>query len=102
MNDTNLNNKPALKQFIPTPPRAPLNTNKGLIGTIKHRCFNSIANSLLTICMAVVLYYFIKHVLDWAVFNAVFTADNRRQCLEISPEGACWAGVQQQSDALRS
>ena len=93
MDDSNLNNKPALKQFKATPARAPLNTNKGMLATIKHRCFNNIANSLLTICVAVVLYYFIRHVLDWAVFNAVFTADNRRQCLAISPDGACWAGV---------
>lgn len=93
MDDLNVKNQPALKQFVPTPPRPPRKSERGIFGTIRHRCFNSIGNSLLTLCVATVLFYLVKHVLDWAVFNAVFIADNRRQCMDISPDGACWAGV---------
>ncbi|MBU2415466.1 MAG: amino acid ABC transporter permease, partial [Gammaproteobacteria bacterium] len=93
MDDLNVKNQPVLKQFVPTPPRPPRKSERGIFGTIRHRCFNSIGNSLLTLCVATVLFYLAKHVLDWAVFNAVFIADNRRQCMDISPDGACWAGV---------
>ncbi|MCW8355537.1 hypothetical protein N5P32_06400 [Marinomonas pontica] len=93
MDDLNVKNQPALKQFVPTPPRPPRKSERGILGTIRHRCFNSIGNSLLTLCVATMLFYLVKHVLDWAVFNAVFIADNRRQCMDISPDGACWAGV---------
>jgi len=93
MDDLNVNNEPALKRFVPTPSRPPRKSERGIIGAIRHRCFNSIGNSLLTLCVAVVLFYLLKYILDWAVFNAVFIADNRRQCMDISPDGACWAGV---------
>ena len=93
MDDSTVKNEPALKQFIPMPARLPHKSDRGIIGTIRHRCFNNIGNSLLTLCVAVVLFYLFKHILDWAVFNAVFIADNRRQCMDISPNGACWAGV---------
>ncbi|NLQ17951.1 amino acid ABC transporter permease [Marinomonas sp. M1K-6] len=93
MDDLNVKNQSAVKQFVPTPPRPPRKTERGFLGTIRHRCFNSVGNGLLTLCVATVLFYLVKHVLDWAVFNAVFSADNRRQCMDVSPEGACWAGV---------
>jgi general L-amino acid transport system permease protein len=93
MDDSTVKNEPALKQFIPMPSRAPHKNERGIISAIRHRCFNSIGNSLLTLCVAVVLFYLVKHILDWALFNAVFIADNRRQCMDISPDGACWAGV---------
>ncbi|WP_417585661.1 amino acid ABC transporter permease [Nitrincola sp.] len=93
MDDLKVNNLPALKKFVASPSRPPLKSDRGLIGTIRHRCFNTIGNSLLTLCIAAVLFYLLKHMLDWAVFNAVFIADNRRQCMELSAEGACWAGV---------
>lgn len=93
MDDFNVKNEPALKQFIATPPRLPPKNERGVIGTILHRCFNSIGNSVLTLCVAVVLFYLVKHILDWAVFNAVFVAESRRQCMALSADGACWAGV---------
>ena len=39
------------------------------------------------------IYYVAKSFLDWAVFNAVWNAATRRECMDISPDGACWAGV---------
>ncbi len=29
----------------------------------------------------------------WGVADAVFVAKNRRECFDISIDGACWAGV---------
>ncbi|WP_409522526.1 amino acid ABC transporter permease [Nitrincola sp. MINF-07-Sa-05] len=93
MDDHSMKNDSALKKFVPSPSRPPLKSNRGFIVTVRDRCFNSVGNSLLTLCVSVVLFYLLKHILDWAVFNAVFIADNRRQCMDLSAEGACWAGV---------
>jgi general L-amino acid transport system permease protein len=35
----------------------------------------------------------IKPFLEWTVLKAVWSASTRRECLTISPDGACWAGV---------
>lgn len=93
MDDLNMKNNPMLKQFVPAPSRPPRKSERGIIGTIRYRCFNSIGNSLLTLSVVAMLFYVLKHSLDWALFNAVFIADTRRQCLDISADGACWAGV---------
>lgn len=82
-----------LKHFVPTPPRLPATNEQNLLRRIQKRCFNSIGNSLLTISVLVLIYYVAKSFLDWAVFNAVWNAATRRECMNISPDGACWAGV---------
>ncbi|WP_417832896.1 ABC transporter permease subunit [Thalassospira xiamenensis] len=82
-----------LKHFVPTPPRLPATNEQNLLRRIQKRCFNSIGNSLLTISVLVLIYYVAKSFLDWAVFNAVWNAATRRECMDISPDGACWAGV---------
>ncbi|KZB57323.1 amino acid ABC transporter permease [Thalassospira xiamenensis] len=82
-----------LKHFVPTPPRLPTTNEQNLLRRIQKQCFNSIGNSLLTISVLVLIYYVAKSFLDWAVFNAVWNAATRRECMDISPDGACWAGV---------
>ncbi|WCN15461.1 ABC transporter permease subunit [Marinomonas mediterranea] len=83
----------SLKVFVPSPARPPQTNSNGAIGKIRNRYFNTIGNSLLTIASLIVLFYLAKWGLNWALFEAVFDADTRRQCLDISPNGACWAGV---------
>ncbi|MCC9620064.1 amino acid ABC transporter permease [Thalassospira sp. MA62] len=82
-----------LKRFIPTPARHPDRNEQSILRRIEKRCFDSVGNSLLTIAVLVLIYYVASSFLDWAIFKAVWTADNRRECLNISPDGACWAGV---------
>ena len=73
MDDLNMKNNPMLKQFVPAPSRPPRKSERGIIGTIRYRCFNSIGNSLLTLSVVAMLFYVLKHSLDWALFNAVLS-----------------------------
>ncbi|WCN08976.1 amino acid ABC transporter permease [Marinomonas mediterranea] len=91
--DTERDDYKPLKKFVASPARPPKAEKHGVIGTIRKRFFNSIGNSLLTCIALIVLFYLGKWVVNWAVIDAVFVADTRRQCLDTSPNGACWAGV---------
>jgi general L-amino acid transport system permease protein len=88
-----MSNKTGLKQFVAKPARLPTQNDQTIIRRIHSRCFNTIGNSILTISVVVLGWYVISAALDWAVFNAVWHASTRRECMNISPEGACWAGV---------
>ncbi len=80
--------------FRPKPARpAPAGT-LGVIGWVRHNLFSSPANVLLTVLGAYAAYVVVSAVLDWAVFNAVWEADSRRECLDmVGRSGACWPGV---------
>jgi len=82
-----------LRQFKATSSRPPINTSRGLVGWVRAKLFNNVWNTVLTLCVFVLLYFVLKPALNWAIFDAVWRAANRRQCLAISPDGACWAGV---------
>ncbi|MEI6898048.1 MAG: amino acid ABC transporter permease [Psychromonas sp.] len=76
-----------------TPPReAPL-SERSLIGWMHKHLFSSVFNSILTIFTVCVLYITLKGLWAWGIVDAVWIADSRRQCFEISSGGACWAGV---------
>ncbi len=92
MNDQNAP-KTELLQFVPQPSRAPVVTQHGVIGWLRKNFFDGFWNALLTIAVFTLLYLLIKPFIDWAVIEAVWKASNRRECLAISPDGACWAGV---------
>ena len=82
-----------LLTFVPKPSRPPATSSHGFIGLLKKHFFSDIWNSLLTVSVFVLLFLLLKPFLEWSVINAVWSASTRRECLEISPEGACWAGV---------
>lgn len=88
-----MNTDAQLKKFVPTPARAPKNDDMSLLRWIRTRCFNSVANSLLTLAVLVLAFFVLRYVLNWAIFDAVWQAANRRECMNVSPDGACWAGV---------
>lgn len=76
-----------------TPSReAPL-SERSLIGWMHKHLFSSVFNSILTIVTIYVLYITLKEMWVWGIADAVWIADSRRQCFEISSGGACWAGV---------
>ncbi|MCP4670470.1 MAG: ABC transporter permease subunit [Desulfobacula sp.] len=85
--------KAKLLEFIPSPSRPPVVITHGVIGWLKKHLFGSIWNSLLTIAAFCLLYLLLKPFIQWAVIEAVWFASTRRECMEISPDGACWAGV---------
>ena len=55
--------------------------------------FSGPLNTLLTLASAWGLYLTIAAFVEWAWIDAVFEAGSRRECLDKSPTGACWAGV---------
>jgi general L-amino acid transport system permease protein len=91
--DQRLNPKGELLTFVPKPSRPPVTSTHGYLGLLKKHFFSDIWNSLLTISVFVLLYLLLKPFVEWSVINAVWTASSRRECLAISPDGACWAGV---------
>lgn len=82
-----------LRQFKASPSRLPVHSSRGILGWLRAKLFNSFWNSLLTVSVIVLLYLVLKPALNWAIFDAVWSASNRRECLAVSPDGACWAGV---------
>ncbi|MFP4125096.1 MAG: amino acid ABC transporter permease [Alphaproteobacteria bacterium] len=82
------------RAFEPKPARpAPVGTG-GVVGWMRENLFSSPANTVLTLVGAYIAYVVVTSVLEWAVFNAVWEAENRRACLDaVGRTGACWPGV---------
>ena len=64
-----------------------------IIGWMRLHLFSSTFNSILTIITLYVIYVTIKGMWVWGIADAVWVADNRRECFSESINGACWAGV---------
>ncbi|MCP4340646.1 MAG: amino acid ABC transporter permease [Desulfobulbaceae bacterium] len=82
-----------LLKFVPKPDRVPVTITYGPIGWLKKNMFGNIWNTLLTVAVFSLLFLLLKPFLEWTVFKAVWSASTRRECLAISPDGACWAGI---------
>ncbi len=85
--------KTELLKFTPRPNRPPVVSTSGFVGWLKKHMFGDFWNTLLSIAVFTLLFVLIKPFLEWSVFNAVWSASTRQECLAISPDGACWAGV---------
>lgn len=73
----------------PAPP-----TEAGLLAWVRNNLFKDIPNALMTLLGVYLAVTILGWVLDWAVFNAVWEADSRRECLDaVGRSGACWPGV---------
>ncbi|MTI17319.1 amino acid ABC transporter permease [Rhodobacteraceae bacterium RKSG542] len=71
---------------------APASTT-GVLGWTKENLFATPLNTALTILSFLFLAWMLPGIVQWAVLDAVWTADSYRSCLEISNNGACWAVV---------
>lgn len=76
-----------------TPATAPPLSETSAIGWMQKNLFSSVFNGLLTIATLFIIYITVKGLWVWGVTDAVWIADNRRECFSINPDGACWAGV---------
>jgi len=85
--------KNELLKFVPRPNRPPITITYGPVGWLKRNLFGNIWNTLLTVAVFSLLFLLLKPFLEWTVLEAVWSASTRRECLEISPDGACWAGI---------
>lgn len=76
-----------------TPARAAPLSETSFLGWMRLNLFNSPLNSILTIVCLYIIYITLSGLWNWGIADAVFVADNRRECFSISIDGACWAGV---------
>lgn len=76
-----------------TPARAAPLSETSFLGWMRLNLFNSPLNSILTIVCLYIIYITLSGVWKWGIADAVWVADNRRECFSISIDGACWAGV---------
>ena len=79
--------------FRPKPSLPPPPFTVGPLGWLRSNLFNSPLNIALTLLCAWLIYRGLASFAQWAYFDAVFEANSRRECLDRSPTGACWAGV---------
>jgi general L-amino acid transport system permease protein len=78
---------------VPTPALpAPL-SETSVIGWMQKNLFSSVFNGLLTIAALYIIYIVVTGMWTWGIADAVWVADNRRECFSINPDGACWAGI---------
>jgi len=79
--------------FQPKPSLPPPPFTVGPAAWVRANLFSGPVNTLLTLASVWGLYLTISAFVEWAWFDAVFEANSRRECLDKSPTGACWAGV---------
>ncbi len=80
---------PGTHPDLPSPVRI-----EGPIYWAQKNLLSSPLNILLTVLGVAFLLYTVPAFLDWALFDAAFTGDSRKDC-EAVASGACWAFIQE-------
>lgn len=88
------------RTFIPKPSLPPPSGTVGPLGWVRANLGYSWSSAFLSALVAVLIGWLVWQILDWGIFTAVWEASSRRECLDRSPHGACWAGVLKWSGAL--
>ena len=70
--------------------RPPASEQLGFIGWCRRNLFNSPVSSVLTVLIALLLWYTVVPIVSWAIVNATFVAETKEQC---TAGGACWAVI---------
>jgi len=58
---------------------------------IRKRYFSTLTNSIISVLFSVLMLWVVWNLLDWALFSAVFGAENKHAC--ESAVGACWSVI---------
>ena len=83
----------AVIAFKPKPSRPAPRGTTGATGWLRAHLFYSWWSTILTVALGYCVVSFFLYLYTWGVADAVWEADSRRQCLDESPHGACWAGI---------
>jgi len=83
------------------PQMAPPSGEIGVVGWMRKNLFSSTLNTILTLVGLFILYLVLPGTLNWTIFDAVWSGDNRLACATIAqggalPDGwsaACWPYV---------
>jgi general L-amino acid transport system permease protein len=80
--------------FVPKPAEPAPPSTIGVVGWMRANLFSSVPNALLTLLGAYIIYVVFSALIGWALVDAVWQAENRRECLNrVGTSGACWPGV---------
>jgi len=79
--------------FSPKASKPPPPTTVGVLGWFRENLFYSWFSTVLTFVCLYLIYITLAALYQWGVADAVCEAESRRQCLDTSPHGACWAGI---------
>ena len=79
----------------------PPSSEVGVWGWMKRNLFSSASSTVLTLLAAYIIYLVVPGALNWSVFNAVWTGENREACATVNQGGelaagwnaACWPYV---------
>ncbi len=82
------------------PAEAPPVTSSGIVGWMRENLFATWRDTIMTVIFGVLIVYLLAHLLPWLIFNAVWFADNIRECREINANGACFAVVTSRFEQL--
>jgi len=78
------------------PDLPPPRRTTGVVGWVYKNLFSTPLNIALTLVGVWVLYLVVPPLLDWALLESVWTAENRTECwgkMEVAEEAACWAFI---------
>ncbi|GMQ75825.1 MAG: amino acid ABC transporter permease [Gammaproteobacteria bacterium] len=79
--------------FTPKASKPPPPTTVGVLGWLRENLFYSWLSTIVTFAALYVIYLAFAALYQWGIADAVWEAESRRQCLDMSPDGACWAGI---------
>jgi general L-amino acid transport system permease protein len=86
----------AARDPLPTAALPPPRSSRGAVAWMRENLFSSPLNAGLTLLSAYILYLIVPPLLNFLVFDAVWTGADRNACREETagrPVGACWAFV---------
>jgi len=79
--------------FKPKPSRPPPLGTAGTLGWLHANLFYSWWSTFFTLVAGYIAASVLIYLYNWGIADAVWQADSRRECLDESPHGACWAGI---------
>ena len=68
----------------PSPHREPPLNESTPLGWLKVNLFDTLFSSVLTIFVLIAIFFSLKGLLTWGVFDGVWFAETRRECFKIS------------------
>ena len=79
--------------FTPKANKPPPPTTVGVLGWLRENLFYSWFSTIVTFAALYLIFIIFAALYQWGIADAVWEAESRRQCLDASPDGACWAGI---------
>lgn len=83
---------PPAERFVPKDARPPPVPVSGPVAWMRQNLFSTVVDSIVTVVVGVLIGTVLWNLIEWALVDAVWSAENRRGCMDQNMDGACWAG----------